>query len=149
MYRIRQSTKQDISRIAEIIIVNYRINFYPIFKNDDFYFKELQVVSLANEYILDNDFLSNTYVYDDGIIKGIINIKNKEIKNLFVEPSFQNLGIGDKLLNYAIEHHNVNYLWALEKNFRAIKFYKNHGFYFTGDKKFEDDTNEYLIKLER
>ena len=35
---IRKAKISDINRIAEIEIFNYRLNFYPIFKNDDFYF---------------------------------------------------------------------------------------------------------------
>lgn len=37
---IRHAKSEDISRIAEIIITNYRVNFYPFFKNYEFYFKE-------------------------------------------------------------------------------------------------------------
>ena len=32
---IRPAKTQDASRIAEIIITNYRVNFYPFFRNDD------------------------------------------------------------------------------------------------------------------
>ena len=35
---IRKATINDINRIAEIEIFNYRLNFYPIFKSDNFYF---------------------------------------------------------------------------------------------------------------
>ena len=35
---IRPATVKDVSRIAEIIVTNYRVNFYPFFNNDLFYF---------------------------------------------------------------------------------------------------------------
>ena len=38
---IRQATAADLPRIAEIEIFNYRLNFYPIFRDDDYYFNEL------------------------------------------------------------------------------------------------------------
>ena len=38
MNYIRKATINDLARIAEIVIFNYRLNFYPIFKNDDYYF---------------------------------------------------------------------------------------------------------------
>lgn len=44
---------------------------------------------------------------------------------------------------------NADFLWALEKNVKAIKFYKQHGFHITNEKKLEEDTTEYLIRLER
>ena len=34
---IRPVTVKDVSRIAEIIVTNYRVNFYPFFNNDSFY----------------------------------------------------------------------------------------------------------------
>jgi putative acetyltransferase len=40
-------------------------------------------------------------------------------------------------------------LWALEKNTRAIRFYERHGFKITTDKELEEDTTEYLIRLEK
>ena len=38
---IRKAVKADISRIAEMIVANYRKNFYPIFGGEEYYFKEL------------------------------------------------------------------------------------------------------------
>lgn len=37
----------------------------------------------------------------------------------------------------------------IEKNVKAISFYNRHGFRLTGQKKFEEDTTEYLIELAR
>lgn len=146
MKHIRQATVADLPRIAEIVIFNYRLNFYPIFQNDDYYFGELQVPSLMKQY---EDIVSNMWVYDDGAIKGVIQIENSEIKKLFVEPALQGKSIGSVLLKYAIEEHKANTLWALEKNVRAICFYERHGFQITTDKKLEEDTTEYLVRLER
>ena len=72
MNNIRKANNSDISRIAEIIVVNYRNNFYPFFKNDGFYFGELNVMDLAKEYSENDENLKNTYVYDDGVVKGLI-----------------------------------------------------------------------------
>jgi len=38
---------------------------------------------------------------------------------------------------------------ALEKNSRAIRFYERNGFHLTDEKKPEEDTAEYLVKLKR
>ena len=41
------------------------------------------------------------------------------------------------------------FLWALEKNERALRFYERHGFTDTGERKYEDGTTEYLVKLSK
>ena len=146
MENVRQATIADLSRIAEIVIFNYRLNFYPIFQNDDYYFNELQVSKVAKQY---EDVVGNMWVSDDGAIKGVIQIENSEIKKLFVEPALQGKSIGSYLLKYAIVEHKANTLWALEKNIRAIRFYERHGFQITTDRKLEEDTTEYLVRLER
>ena len=146
MKYIRKATIDDLARIAEIVIFNYRLNFYPIFKNDDYYFHELQVPTIMKQY---ESTIDHMWVYDDGAVKGMIQIENREIKKLFVEPVLQGNGIGSELLTYAIEKHNANTLWALEKNTRAIRFYERHGFGISTDKKLEDDTTEYLVRLEK
>lgn len=36
MQHIRNATLSDVNRLAEIEVFCYRLNFYPIFRNDDF-----------------------------------------------------------------------------------------------------------------
>jgi putative acetyltransferase len=141
---IRKANDKDLARIAEILIFNYRLYFYPIFQSDEYYFDELQVPSLMKEFESQIDSL---YVYDDGVVKGFIKIEGTYIARLFVEPVLQNASIGSKLLEYAVKEHNADHLWALEKNVKAIRFYNRHGFFATGEKKLEEDTTEYLILL--
>lgn len=147
--RIRPAVPSDAARIAEIEIFNYRLNFYPIFQNDWFYFDELQVPKLMQEYQTAPALLERTYVYDDGVVKGFIRLNDQQIEKLFVEPILQKQGIGAALLQYAVEEQNARFLWALEKNARAIAFYQKHGFRATGEKILEEDTTEYLIRMER
>ena len=143
---IRKATINDLVRIAEIQVFNYRLFFYPIFKSDEYYFDELQVPTLMKEYETGIDSL---YVYDDGVIKGFIKIEGTYIARLFVEPVLQNGSIGSRLLEYAVNEHDADYLWALQKNEKAIRFYKRHGFKATGEKKLEDGTTEYLILMKK
>lgn len=147
--KIRQAGETDVSRIAEILIFNNRVNYYPIFRDDSYSFGELQVLSVANEYLNDKEALRHIFVYDDGVIRGFISIAEGEVKKLYVDTFFQGRGIGGELLEFAIKEQNAGYLWALEKNVKAIKFYENHGFYRTGEKVFEEGTPEYLVRLER
>ena len=143
---IRKAEKKDLSRIAEIQIFNYRLYFYPIFQSDEYYFAELQVPSLMHNY--ENE-LDSLYVYDDGVVKGFIKIEGTYIARLFVEPVLQNASIGTRLLEYAVNEHEADHLWALERNVKAIRFYERNGFNVTGEKKLEEGTTEYLVLLRR
>ena len=146
---IRRAKITDLSRIAEIYVFNNRINFYPIFKDEMFSFGELQVISMADNYFKQNDIFEHCYVYDDGLIKGFIQLNENEICKCYVEPLFQSKGVGSQLIQFAIEECHAQVLWALEKNARALQFYQKHGFYLTGKKKFEEGTKEYLVELKR
>ncbi len=146
MEHIRIATRDDLARIAEIEIFNYRLNFYPIFQNDEYYFQELQVPKLVERLRTSVDTI---WVYDDGVVKGFLQLDGQTVKKLFVEPVLQGRAIGSKLLQYAIQAFHANGLWALEKNVRAIAFYQRHGFHTTNRKILEDDTTEYLVWLER
>ena len=145
---IRKAMIPDLSRVAEIYVFNNRINYFPIFKDAGFSFGKLQVVSLVDQYLKRKKILETIYVFDDGLIKGFIQIKGTEICQLFVEPFFQNEGIGGELIEFAIQEFQVDHVWALEKNIRAISFYQKHGFYMTGQKKFEEGTAECIVELE-
>ena len=146
MDRIRKATAEDLARIAEIEIFNYRLNFYPIFREDGFYFRELQVPAVMESY---RPVLAEFWVYDDGVVKGFFRAEGRQLKKLFVEPVLQGNAIGAQLLEYAIANNGVTFLWALEKNLRAIAFYRRHGFCVTGDRIPEEDTEDYLVRLER
>lgn len=145
---IRKATIQDISRIAEILVFVKRMKFRPIFQNDDYSFGELQVLPVAKIYS-EPSILDSIWVYDDGIVKGLIHIEGSEIVELYVDYFFQNQGIGAKLIEFARANHTVTFLWAIEKNVDAIRFYQAHGFHLTNNKKFEEGTSEYLVMMEQ
>lgn len=146
---IRKARIADLSRIAEIYVFNNRMNYFPIFKDEDFSFGELQVVSLVNNYFKKDEIIKNIHVFDNGLIKGFIQMNETELCKIYVDTFFQNNGIGNELIEYAIKELYADNLWALKKNTKAISFYTRHGFHLTGVKKFEEGTTEYLVKLER
>lgn len=149
MMIIRRAQEADASRLAEIEVFNYRLNFYPIFKNDAYYFGELNVPAETRFYLDNPEALKSTYVYDDGVVKGFVRMDGAEVKKLFVEPALHGRSIGAELLEYAVAKLGASFLWALEKNERALKFYERHGFSPTGERKPEEETSELLLKLER
>ena len=145
---IRKAEKKDLSRIAEILVFVKRIKYRPIFQNDAYSFGDLQVIKVAEEYG-NPERLGNIWVYDDGIVKGMIHIEGTEIVELYIDYFFWNQSVGSELIEFAKEKFNVNTLWALEKNLEAIKFYEKHGFHDSGDRQLEEGTTEYLIRMER
>ena len=149
MNPIRPAAPADYARIAEIEIFNYRLNFYPIFRCDEFYFGDLQVPAFIAQYERDPAAPGELFVYDDGVVRGFMRVRGSEILKLFVEPVLQGHGVGAALLDYAVHALRAGTLWALEKNTRAIAFYARHGFAPTGERKPEEDTEEYLVRLAR
>ncbi len=139
---IRQAGKQDIPRIAEIIVFGKRVAYRSIFKNDCGSFNELQVVQLYEEYKNNPDRLEGMLLYDDGIVKGVINgqligDRTVEITDFYVEPFFVRQGIGTLLIEYLIQQvrqkgGNKIVLWVIKDNMNARMFYEAKGFVNSG-----------------
>ena len=145
---IRQAKPSDASRIAEILVFTKRMKYRAIFHNDDYSFNELQVVKVANEF-KEPELLNKVWVYDDGIVKGMMHLEGKEISELYVDYFFWKQGIGSQLLEFAKEKYDSRFLWTLEKNKEAIHLYKAHGFNLNGKRQLEEGTPEYIVMLER
>lgn len=101
---IRVATIKDASRLAEIQIFSKRKAFRPIFQNDDVSFNEMSVLRLALYYQDVIGALDDIYVFDDGIVKGMMKLDCKnsiwELKELYVDPFFQGEGVGTKLMRH-------------------------------------------------
>lgn len=146
---IRQATTADASRIAEILIFTKRLNYRHIFHNDKVSFGEMQVYPLAKKYMDNSEELDGIWVYDDEFVKGMVHIAENQIMELYVDSFFENQGIGSKLIRFAIEQMHCDFLWVLEKNEKAIRFYKRHGFVMSEEKKLQEGTTEYIVKMRR
>ena len=129
---IRKAEVKDVSRIAEILVFSKRKNYRNIFNDDIGSFVELQVYPLIKTYLDNQELLENTFVYDDEFVKGLICIDGSEIKELYVDPFFEGKGIGGELLDYAVSKKDCRKLWVLDKNEKAKRFYRRHGFFETG-----------------
>ena len=139
---IRNAALQDIPRIAEIIVFGKRTTYRPIFQDDFGSFNEIQVIKVIEQYQKNPSPLDNMLVYDDGILKGVINrlITDNavEICDFYVEPFFKGQGIGKRLLQYVIDDAKEAgkakvCLMVLQDNLGARKFYEHHGFQETGE----------------
>ena len=139
---LRKATIKDVSRIAEIIIFGKRVAYRDIFNDDFGTFNELQVIDIIDEYRSNPALLENMIVYDDGILKGVINRKidgdSIEICEFYVEPFFKRMGIGNVLMQGVIAeakaaHKKRLFLWVIKDNFQARKFYEASGFKESGE----------------
>ena len=139
---VRKATKKDSARIAEIIIFGKRVAYRSIFRNDEVSFNEIQVIPLWEEYSNNPEKLEHMLVFDDGIVKGVINCKpvgdEVEICEFYVEPFFKGQGIGRKLLEHVIAESMEGgksriFLWVLEENGAARRFYEANGFRASGE----------------
>ena len=148
-FLIRKAAIKDISRIAEILVFVKRMNYRAIFRDDAVSFGKIQVIPVAEQYSKP-EILENIWVYEtEGIVKGLIRIVEKEVVELYVEHFFQGQGIGAELIEFAKKEHDVKFLWVLEKNMNAIRFYEAHGFHLTENRELEEGTPEYRVMMER
>ena len=86
---IRKAENRDLSRITEILVFAKRMKYRSIFHDDAYLFGELQVLSESEKYASE-DILGGIYVYDDGLVKGMIRINGNEIAELYVDSFFRN-----------------------------------------------------------
>lgn len=61
-------------------------------------------------------------------MQAFIGINQEKIEMLFVHPEFQKQGLGRKLIQFALEKHNVKYVDVNEQNPLALSFYTHLGF---------------------
>lgn len=143
---IRAAQMTDISRLAEIEVFGKRVAYRPIFRDDNGSFNLLQTGNIINAYQEDPSLLAHILVYDDGIVKGILNWKDYpdndrtdeiELYCFYVEPFFKGQGIGRALLqrlcdNAARQCKKNVYAWVLKENAPARLFYERNGFIADG-----------------
>jgi len=148
---VRHAEMRDISRIAEIIVFGKRVAYRPIFQNDEVSFNELQVLDIIEEFRTKPEMIDNFLVYDDGIIKGVINRVNTETETevceFYVEPFFKRNGVGHTLMEALVKEAKEEgkkriFLWVIKENSEARSFYEKHGFVATGDEQLIEGTDK-------
>ena len=72
MEYIRQATIKDVSRIAEILVFTKRMNYRPLFHNDQVSFGEIQVSRLLLDLLNNTEKLTTLWHYDYELVKGMI-----------------------------------------------------------------------------
>ncbi|MBF0576574.1 GNAT family N-acetyltransferase [Dysgonomonas sp. GY617] len=91
------------------------------------------------------------YVFKDEslTIKGFLGVSEDNIEMLFIENESRGMGIGKKLLNFAIDSLNLRKVDVNEQNTQALRFYEQRGFIKTGYADCDSEGKNYpVISLE-
>lgn len=64
----------------------------------------------------------------DGVLVGFMGVSEESLEMLFVHDNYRGLGIGKKLITYAIDNLHVTKVDVNEQNIQAVGFYKYMGF---------------------
>lgn len=126
----------DVSKIDDIMKIWIEENI----KSHDFISEEYWKSNY--EYVKNALPDADVFVYEDNEgIKGFIGIIEKSyIAGLFVSNKYHSNRIGEKLLNVCKKKYPTLKLDVYAKNFKAVNFYKKHGFKICKEKK--DAENE-------
>lgn len=129
------------------MVLAKRTAYRGIIRDDRLTFGTLQVLPVAEGFQKAPDSLDHIWVYGRDFVKGLVAVEGEEITKLFVDPFFQGEGIGEELLTFATEDRGGRFLWALEENRAALRFYQKHGFVLTGERVKAEDFDAYALKL--
>ena len=160
---IRTIKMLDVPRVAEIHVYGWR-NAYRGIVSDDYLFKKMLVserIKRFEQSIHDN--ATETYVYDDGIIKAFMTIgacrdddkkSSFELWGLYVDPFMQRQGIGTQMVGFCekqaiIRGFNNICLWVLAKNSASRAFYKKMGYMPDGAEKLLEHLSSNVIRYEK
>ncbi|WP_018754362.1 acetyltransferase [Paenibacillus terrigena] len=78
-------------------------------------------------------------------IQAFMGIHGDKIEMLFVDPELRGKGIGKKLITYALDDMNVNYVDVNEQNPQAVGFYEHVGFEVYERSELDDQGNPFPI----
>ena len=70
-----------------------------------------------------------------GIVKTREENNSLEIESIYILDEYRGKGIGGQFMDYikTYKHFDSIFLWVLEANAKARRFYENNGFVLTGD----------------
>ena len=151
---IRKAIFGDLESISQINVNTWQTNYKGII--DDDFLKTRTFEFVYNRWKESNwieDKESISFVYEENnLVKGFVSGKKNEkydceIVSIYVDPQYQNQGIGKKLLE-----HEKNYfkntgckkmiIWTI-KGFQNNKFYEKNGGIITEKKEIEYGNKKY------
>lgn len=118
---IRRYAPPDVDQIISIWLAA-SIEAHDFVKKE---YWEAKITDMTYVYIP----ASETYVYEeDGIIKGFVSLHGDMLAALFVSPSEQSKGIGQRLVAKSKQVRRNLRLTVYKANEKSVAFYKKCGF---------------------
>lgn len=111
------------------------------------FLSEEDIISIKPHVVEGAKYVSKLLCVRDkqGTIKAFMGIHDSKIEMLFVSNDSRGNGIGKKLVEYAIEVLDINYVDVNEQNPQAVGFYKYMGFQVFKRSEFDDQGNPFPI----
>lgn len=134
---IRKIEVTDYPRLMEIW-ESAVLNTHDFLKEEDFlYYKELLPVYFQYVTLLGFE--------QEGMLVGFMGIAEGNLEMLFVDNNYRGMGIGKKLITYAISNLQVTKVDVNEQNAQAVGFYKHIGFNVSQRSDLDGEGKEYPI----
>lgn len=146
---IRQTSISEAYDVAKVHVLSWQSAYKGIILDD--YLNNMSVETRAEKFknnydtVKDDSFVA---VEDEKII-GVLAVHKcfdadvvdcGEVEAIYLLPEFWGSGYGKQLMDFAINAlkergYNDIYLWVLEENIRARRFYEKYGFVADGTSK--------------
>lgn len=85
------------------------------------------------------------YINPSGTLVGFLGLSQEAIQMLFINSTARGLGVGKKLLHFAIQEKGIKYVDVNEQNEQALGFYQHMGFVVTGRSATDDAGKPYPV----
>lgn len=134
---IRKIEVTDYPRLMEIW-ESAVLNTHDFLKKEDFlYYKEQLPVYFQYVTLLGFE--------QEGGLVGFMGVAEGNLEMLFVDNNYRGMGIGKKLITYAISDLQVTKVDVNEQNAQAVGFYKHVGFNVSQRSDLDGEGKEYPI----
>lgn len=154
---VRPIALSDIPRAAEVHVFAWRSTLRGVI-SDQFLFGNLLVINSISRFTDNfNNSIGETFVYDDGIIKGYMMLEPSApdddflfLRALYTDPLMQRGGVGAQMINFFEESAKQRgfltaKLRVIEGNVAACAFYEKMGYKRDGSRKYLEKMDAYDI----
>jgi GNAT superfamily N-acetyltransferase len=122
-FAIRLARRSDAEAIADVFIESRRqaMPLLPVLHSRE------DTISYFADHVLPHETVIVAEV--NQVLVGFVTLERDHVDHLYIAPTYQGHGIGDKLLATAKElHPDGLMLWTFQCNARARRFYETRGF---------------------
>ncbi len=120
--KLTPATSQDYPRIVEVWEASVRATHHFVTEADIVFFRPL-----VRDGLPEVDYLVCARDADSQVV-GFLGVNDAKVDMLFIHPAWRGMGIGRRLLQYAVEALNATELDVNEQNEQAVGFYQRMGF---------------------